>query len=61
MSYQQPKPGQYRRIRDNAEVLVFGSTGDSDIDTVALKATSKGSRLTHVRLENVWKKYEVAK
>ncbi|MFI2663207.1 hypothetical protein [Micromonospora carbonacea] len=61
MSYLRPEPGSYRRISDGAEVLVFGSTGPSGIDSVTLKALAKGSRLTHVRLENFWKKYEVAK
>jgi len=58
MSYASPKPGRYRRIKDGAEVQVFGSTGTSGIDTVAVKATANGSRLTHVRQENFSKKYE---
>ncbi|WP_328344907.1 hypothetical protein [Micromonospora sp. NBC_00421] len=57
MSYEIPKPGRYRRIKDGVLVQVLGSTGGEWNSDVAVKA----ARLAHVRLENFWKKYEEAK
>ncbi|MEU7170379.1 hypothetical protein ABZ949_02660 [Micromonospora tulbaghiae] len=54
MSYEQPKPGRYRRLKDGAEVQVIGSTGSEWNDIVAVRSP----RLSHFRLENFWKKYE---
>ncbi|MFY1686422.1 hypothetical protein [Plantactinospora sp. WMMB782] len=54
MSYVQPDPGRYRRLKDNAEVTVTGCTGSEWNDSVSVRSP----RLTHVRLENFWKKYE---
>jgi hypothetical protein len=54
VSYQKPNPGRYRRIKDGVEVQVLGSTGIEWNSTVAVQ----GARLSHVRLENFWKKYE---
>lgn len=59
MSYATPEPGRYRRIKDNAEVYVFACTGSSAMDTVAVRPATKGGRISHVRLENFWKKYAV--
>ena len=58
MSYAMPKPGRYRRIKDRAEVHVYGCTGTSWIDSVQVRPAVKGGRISHVRLENFWKKYE---
>ncbi|MEU8334864.1 hypothetical protein [Micromonospora tulbaghiae] len=57
MPYTQPQPGRYRRLKDGAEVQVIGCTGGEWNDSVAVRSP----RLTHVRLENFWKKYEAAK
>lgn len=58
MSYSTPEPGRYRRIKDGAAVQVFGCSGVSALDSVTVKAFTKGARTTHVRLENFWRKYE---
>jgi hypothetical protein len=54
VSYTPPKPGRYRRIKDGVAVQVLGCTGDGWRSTVAVQS----KRLSHVRLENFWKKYE---
>ena len=56
MSYTDPAPGRYRRIKDGAIVQVLGSTGTSGMSDVSVK----GARHFYVRLENFWKKYEPA-
>lgn len=51
----EPQPGPYRRKRDGATVQVTGCTGNTSFtDTV----TVQGAKLSHVRLENFWRKYE---
>jgi hypothetical protein len=52
--YEMPARGQYRRKKDGAIVTVTGCTGTSWIDTVSVQ----GAKLSHVRLENFWRKYE---
>lgn len=54
MTYEMPKPGRYRRVKDGAAVQVIGCTGSEWIDMVAVRSP----RLSHVRLENFGKKYE---
>ncbi|MER7167264.1 hypothetical protein ABT336_14490 [Micromonospora sp. NPDC000207] len=54
MSYVKPKPGRYRRLKDGVEVQVTNCTGTEWNSEVAVQ----GARLSHVRLENFWKKYE---
>lgn len=57
MTYRIPPNGTYRRKRDGANVEVVGCTGNgSFFDTVAVQ----GDRLSYVRLENFWTKYEPA-
>jgi hypothetical protein len=56
MSHEAPKPGKYRRVKDGATVEVIGCTGTSWSATVAVQS----KRLSHVRLENFWKKYQPA-
>lgn len=58
MSYTAPRPGRYMREADGAEVTVGRATGTSGIDTVTVKGTAPGSRTSHVRLENFWRKYQ---
>ncbi|MGA3524224.1 hypothetical protein [Melissospora conviva] len=62
MSYTTPKPGPYRRIKDGALVQVVGFTpvvGGARVSGMA-EVTVKATRLSYVRLENFWKKYEPA-
>lgn len=55
MPYAIPKPGRYRRKADGVTVQVTGCTGNTSfVDTVSVQ----GVKLSHVRLENFWKKYE---
>lgn len=55
MPYMIPKPGPYRRKADGVTVEVTGCTGNTSFaDTVAVQ----GAKLSHVRLENFWRKYE---
>lgn len=57
MTFHIPPNGTYRRIRDGVHVEVVGCTGNASFaDTVAVQ----GDRLSRVRLENFWKKYEPA-
>jgi hypothetical protein len=53
--YEMPARGQYRRKKDDVTVTVTGCTGSSWIDTVSVQ----GAKLSHVRLENFWRKYEL--
>lgn len=53
--YSIPPKGPYRRKSDGVTVEVVGCTGNSSFaDTVSVQ----GRKLSHVRLENFWKKYE---
>ena len=53
--YTTPEPGPYRRKKDGTNVEVVGCTGNTSFtDTVAVQ----GAKLSHVRLENFWSKYE---
>jgi hypothetical protein len=54
--YTIPESGAYRRKRDGVSVQVIGCTGNTSFrDVVSVRSAAK---LSHVRLENFWKKYE---
>lgn len=61
MSYQKPDVfARYRRKSDGVVVIVGGSTGTGSLDIVACRRSDGTGHLWHVRLENFWKKYELA-
>lgn len=60
MSYTKPVlSALYRRKSDGLPVTVLGCTGSGWSDSVTLRRASGGGSW-HVRVENFWKKYEIA-